>query len=66
MHSYGLKMFRLLGNQIQYSQMVFAKRVGIYQPTPEHQSLPFTLYYIGSDVQSDTSLFRKGLLTDGQ
>ena len=48
------------------NHMVFVDSVGIYQPTQEHQSLPLALYYFGSDVESDTSLFRKGLLTDGQ
>lgn len=32
----------------------------------KHQSLPLTLDYFGSGVRSDTSLFQKGLLTDGQ
>lgn len=31
-----------------------------------HQSLPLTLDYFGSGVRSDTSLFQKGLLADGQ
>lgn len=50
----------------QSHPMAFAESTGIYKLTLKHQSLLLTLYYFGSDVRSDTSLFQIGLLTDGQ
>ncbi len=46
--------------------MASVESIDIYQTTLKHQSLPLILPYFGSDVKSDTSLFRKGPLTDGQ
>lgn len=46
--------------------MASVESIDIYKTMPEHQSLPLILPYFGSDVKSDTSLFRKGPLIDGQ